>query len=105
MLDDYDQMWKHTPEQFELNRKFARAHNPTDDSMEGGPGIYDNYNHQVNAYGETSVYKSDCGQLVPKSVVTPMTVWYDGSAVRSAKTKKASDSTSNGCGLCSSVLR
>ena len=73
MIDDYGQKWKHTPEQFELNRKFARAHNPTDDIMEGGPGIYDNYNHQVNAYGETSVYKSDCGQLVPKPVTTPKT--------------------------------
>ena len=59
MLDDYGQKWKHTPAQFELNRKFARAHNPTDDSMAPGPGIYDNYKSQVNAYGETSVYKRD----------------------------------------------
>ena len=73
MLDDYGQKWKHTPEQFELNRKFARAHNPTDDSMETDPVIYDNYNHQVNAYGETRVYKSDCGQLVLKTVTTPKT--------------------------------
>ena len=57
MLDDYGQKWKHTPAQFELNRKFARAHNPTDDSMAAGPVIYDNYKRQVNAYGETSVYK------------------------------------------------
>ena len=33
MLDDCGQKWKHTPAQFELNRKFARAHNPTDDNM------------------------------------------------------------------------
>jgi hypothetical protein len=59
MLDDYDQKWKHTPEQFELNRTFARAHNPMDDSMSAGPDIYDNYKRQVNAYGETSVYKRD----------------------------------------------
>ena len=34
MLDDHGQKWKHTPAQFEINRKFAREHNPTDDSME-----------------------------------------------------------------------
>ena len=51
MLDDYGQKWKHTMAQFELNRKFAREHNPTDDSMETDPGIYDNYKRQVNAYG------------------------------------------------------
>ena len=73
MLDDYGQKWKHTSEQFELNRKFARAHSPMDDSMETGPDIYDNYKHQVNVYGETSVYKRDCGQLVPKPVATSKT--------------------------------
>ena len=92
MLDDYGQKWKHNPTQFELNHKFARAlrHNLTDDSMTTGPGIYDNYKRQVNSYGETSVYKRDCGQLVPKPVTTPKTDWCDGSAVRSVKTKKLS---------------
>jgi hypothetical protein len=42
--------------QFELNRKFARAHNPDDESMATGPGIYDNYKRQVNAYGEIVRY-------------------------------------------------
>jgi hypothetical protein len=37
--------------------------------MAARPGIYGNYKRQVNAYGETSVYKRDCGQLVPKPVV------------------------------------
>ncbi len=36
-------------------RKFARSHNPDDDSVSAGPGIYDNCKRQVNAYGETSV--------------------------------------------------
>ena len=73
MFDDYGQKWKHTPSQFELNRKFARTHNPTDDIMTTGPDIYDNYKCQVNAYGETRVYKRDCGQLVPKPADTPKT--------------------------------
>ena len=47
MLDDYGQKWKHTPVQFELNRKFALVHNPTDNSMETGPGIYDNYSESA----------------------------------------------------------
>ena len=88
MLDDYCQKWKHTPAQFELNRKFARAHNPMDDSMAAGSGIYDNYKRQVNAYDETIVYKRDSGQLVPKLVTTPKTDWCDGSAARSTKTRK-----------------
>ena len=67
MLDDYGQKWNHTPVQFELNRKFSLTHNPTIDIMTTDPDIYDNYKSQVNAYGETSVYKSDCGQFVPKS--------------------------------------
>ena len=29
MLDDYGQKWKYIPAQFEINRKFARSHNPT----------------------------------------------------------------------------
>ena len=56
--------------------------------MVGGPGIYDNYKLQVNAYGETSVYKRDCGQLVPKPVVANKTDCHDGSADRVAKPKK-----------------
>ena len=87
MLDDYGQKWKHTPVQFELNRKFVRAHNPTDDSMAAGPDIFDNYRRQVNAYGETSVYKCDCVQLVPKPAPVPKTDCRDGSAARSTKTR------------------
>jgi hypothetical protein len=52
MLDDYGQKWKHTPAQFELNRKITRAHNPTDDDMTTVPVICDNYKCQVNAYGQ-----------------------------------------------------
>ncbi len=88
MLHDYGQKWKHTRAQFEVNRKFTRGHNPTDENMEAGPGIYDNYKHQVNTYDETSVYKRDCGQLVPKSADTPKTDCRDGRVVRSVKTKK-----------------
>ena len=50
-LDDFGQKWNDSPAQFELNRKFARSHNPDDDSIAAGPGIYDNYKRQVNAYG------------------------------------------------------
>jgi hypothetical protein len=66
----------------------THLYNPTDDSMTVGPGIYDNYKGQVNDYGETIVYKRDCGQLVPKTATTPKTDWCDGSATRSSKTKK-----------------
>ena len=55
-LDDFGQKWNHNTAKFELNRKFAPEHNPDDDSMATGPGIYDNYKRQVNVYGETSVY-------------------------------------------------
>jgi hypothetical protein len=65
-LDDFGQKWKHTAAQFELNRKFVSTHNPDDEIMTTGPDIYDNYKSQVNAYGETSVYNRDSGQLVPK---------------------------------------
>jgi hypothetical protein len=58
-LDDVEQKWKHNDVQFELNRRFARAHNPDDEIIVAGPGIYDNFQCQVNAYGETSVYKRD----------------------------------------------
>jgi hypothetical protein len=88
-LDDFGQKWNHNNDvQFELNRRFTRAHNPDDESMSAGPGIYDNYKRQVNTYGETSVYKRDCGQLVPKPTVVNKTDWNEGSAVRTAKSKK-----------------
>jgi hypothetical protein len=56
--------------------------------MTAGPGIYDNYKRQVNAYGETSVYKRDCGQLVPKPVAVTKTAWREGIVVRGDKPKK-----------------
>ncbi len=34
----------------------SRAHIPDDESMAAGPGIYDNYKRQVNAYGEIVRY-------------------------------------------------
>ena len=71
--DDFGQKWKNNAVQFELNRRFACTHSPDDESMTAGPGIYDNYKRQVNAYGETSVYKRDCGQLVPKPAVANKT--------------------------------
>jgi hypothetical protein len=55
---------------------------PSDD------GFYDNYKSQVNSFGETSGYKRDSGQLVPKPVVATKTHWREGSATRAAKTKK-----------------
>ena len=89
MLDDFGQKWSHTAQQFEINRKFARAHNPTDDSMAAGPGIYDPYRRQVNAYGQISVYKRECSQLVPPKAALPAkTDWREGSAAKSAKSKK-----------------
>jgi hypothetical protein len=87
-LDDFGQKCKHNAVQFELNRRFASAHNPDDESMSAGPGIYDKYKCQVNSYGETSVYKRDCGHLVPKPAVANKTDWCEGSAARSAKSKK-----------------
>ncbi len=39
-LDNFGQKWKHNAVQFELNRRFARAHNPDDEIMTTGPGIY-----------------------------------------------------------------
>jgi hypothetical protein len=63
---------KHTDQsKFEINRKFACAHNPTDESMAAGPGIYDPYRRQVNAYGQISVYKRECSQLVPPKSALP----------------------------------
>ena len=45
-LDDFGQKWKHNTVQFDLNRRFAHVHNPDDESMSAGPGIYDNYKRQ-----------------------------------------------------------
>ena len=56
--------------------------------MAAGPGIYDNYKRQVNVYGETSVYKRDYGQLVPKPAAATRTDCREGSTVRAVKTKK-----------------
>ena len=88
-LDDFGQKWKHNAAQFEINRKFARAHNPADISMAAGPGIYDPYKRQVNAYGQLSLYRRECSQLVPpKAALPPKTDWREGSAAKSAKAKK-----------------
>ena len=58
------------------------AFEPSDD------GIYDNYKRQVNAFGETSGYNRDSGQLIPKPVAATKTHWREGSAARAAKPKK-----------------
>ncbi len=89
-LDDFGQKWKHNAVQFELNRRFAHTHNPDDESMTASPGIYDKYKIQVNAYGETSVCKRDCGQLVPKPVV-----------VKPKKQVPQLRQAANACGPCS----
>jgi hypothetical protein len=88
VLDDFGQKWKYTVAQFELNRKFAHPHNPDDEIMSAGPDIYDNYKHQVNAYGETSVYKRDCGQLVPEPAATTKVDCREGTTIRVTKPKK-----------------
>ena len=88
MLDDMGQKWKHTPDQFETNRLFARARNPDDDSLAAGPGIFNLFKRQVNAYGELAAYKRDCSKLVPKPVVQVKTDCRAGSADKAAKTKK-----------------
>ena len=43
MLDDFGQKWSHTAQQFEINRKFARAHNPTDESMATRIGCFNSF--------------------------------------------------------------
>ena len=89
MLDDFGQKWSHPAVQFEINRKFARAHNPADNSMAADPGIYDPYRCQVNAYGQLSLYKCECSHLVPpKATLPPKTDWREGSAAKSVKAKK-----------------
>jgi len=88
MLDDYGQKWFHTPEQFETNRLFARVRNPDLEAIAGGPGIFNVFKRQVNAYGQLAAYKSACSKLVPKAVVQPKTDWRTGSAVAKAKPKR-----------------
>jgi hypothetical protein len=68
---DLGQKWKLTLAQFDLNHKFARTHNPDDDSMTSGPGIYDNYKRQLNVYqGETSVYNRDHGHFYLRTAIS-----------------------------------
>ena len=88
MLDDYGQKWFHTLEQFETNRLFARARNPELESIAAGPGIFNVFKRQVNAYGQLAAYKSACSKLVPKAVTPPKTDWRSGSAVSKAKPKR-----------------
>ena len=88
MLDDMGQKWKHTPDQFETNRLFASDRNPDDESLAVGPGIFNLFKRQVNAYGELAAYKRDCGKLVPKTVVQVKTDCRAGSVSRTAKPKR-----------------
>ena len=55
------------------------AFEPSDD------GIYDNYKSQVNSFGETSGYKRDYEQIVPKPVAATTPDWREVSATRAAK--------------------
>ena len=88
MLDDYGQKWFHTIEQFETNRLFARARNPELESIAAGPGIFNVFKRQVNAYGQLAAYKSACNKLVPKAVAPPKTDWRSGSAASKDKPKR-----------------
>jgi hypothetical protein len=85
---DYEQKWFHTTEQFEINRLFARARNPELEAIAAGPGIFNVFKRQVNAYGQLVAYKSACSKLVPKPVATPKTDWRPGSAASKAKPKR-----------------
>ena len=76
----------------------------TDNSMHVGPGIYNDYKRQVNAYGETSVYKRDCGQLVPRSGLAcghAHERLARGKRCQVCQAQKAIASAANGCGHCS----
>jgi hypothetical protein len=73
MLDDYGQKLFHSLEQFETNRLFARDRNPELESIAAGPGIFNVFKRQVNAYGQLAAYKSACSKLVPKAVAPPKT--------------------------------
>jgi hypothetical protein len=88
MLDDYGQKWFHTIEQFETNRLFAHSSNPELESISSGPGIFNTFKSQVNAYGQIASYKSACSKLVPKPVAQPKTDWRSGSMASKAKPKR-----------------
>ena len=60
---------------FETNRLFPRSHDPDDDSIAAGPGIFNVFKRQVNAYGELATYKCDCNKLVPNPVAQGKTEW------------------------------
>jgi hypothetical protein len=49
--------------------------------------IYDINKRPVNSFGETSGYKRDSEQLVPKPVAATTTEWREGSATRVTKPK------------------
>jgi hypothetical protein len=88
MLDDYGQKWFHSLEQFETNRLFARDRNPELESIAAGPGIFNVFKRQVNAYCQLAAYKSACSKLVLKAVAPPKTDWRSGSAAAKAKPKR-----------------
>jgi hypothetical protein len=75
VLDDYGQKLFHTLEQFETNRLFARVRNPELESIPAGPGIFNVFKRQVNAYGQLAAHKSASSKLVPKVVGPPKTDW------------------------------
>ncbi len=54
----YGQKWFHTLKQVETNHLFARDRNPELESIVAGPGIFNTFKRQVNAYGQLAVYKS-----------------------------------------------
>jgi len=87
MVDDYGQKWFHSLDQFETNRLFARDHNPELQSIAAGPGIFNVFKRQVNAYGQLAAYKSACS-IVPKPVVQVKTDWCAGSADSKVKPKR-----------------
>jgi hypothetical protein len=88
MLDDYGQKCFHTLDQFETNRLFARTRNPELESIATGPGIFNVFKRQVNAYGQFAAYKNARRKLVPKVVAPPKTDWRSGSAASKAKPKR-----------------
>ena len=96
MLDDYVQKWRHTPEQFETNRLFARAWNPDDDSMVAGSDIFNVFKRQVNfvsAFGELVDYKRDCSKLVPSPPLRSKQTGEQGGL--QGQTQEAGDSSAN----------
>jgi hypothetical protein len=91
MLDDYGQKWFHTLEQFETNLLFTHARNPDFESIATGPGIFNVFKRQVNAYGHLASYKNARSKLVPKPVDQPKTNWQSGSVVSKTKLKRQHD--------------